>query len=70
MTKEKFLNLEIGKTFNIGNQKFKVLASTPSCDECALKKFGCGVYLYYQLRPSCCRLARNDGMNVIFVEVE
>ena len=67
MNKEEFLNLEIGKTFTIGNKKFKVEKGT-CCDDCCFAFEECIVFDEYNLRPKC-ENARKNSKRVIFVEV-
>ena len=40
------------------------------CDECYFYNNGCGYAYFYDLRPSCLDIKREDETNVIFIEVK
>lgn len=76
MTKKKFENLEVGKTFELGCRKFKVVENDNGCKGCVFNKnyYEIG-YICYDLRnlnaiPGCHPKKREDDKRVIFVEVE
>ena len=79
MKEKEFMNLEIGKTFNIGYKKLKVLESIKKengCIGCFFDKqifnFGClGLDMQdKKLLPYCTNYNRIDNKNVIFKEVK
>lgn len=68
MTDEKFRNLPVGENFVCGNKKLLVSQSE--------SKSGCsGCYFHWKdcitpILPYCCSKDREDGLHVVFVEVE
>ena len=77
MTKEKFANLGVGETFQLGCRKITVVETDEDngCEGCFFDDdcgFGC---LGYELQgnymlPECSNWNRKDRKNVIFKEVE
>lgn len=84
MTKKEFKNLEVGKTFELGCRKFKVVENDNGCKGCVFNKIfnkmfdeifdeNCRV-CYRMLKsnfiPECYYEDRKDKKDVIFVEVK
>lgn len=71
MNKEEFMNLDVGKTFELNNKIYKVKEQENgdkySCDGCAF---------YYEDDcleldiPDCCVIDRKDKKPVIFIELK
>lgn len=73
MTKEEFMNLEVGETFELGCRKFTVVETDGTeCDGCFFYQVysRCGQMARDNFIPECCWENRKDEKNVIFVEVE
>lgn len=72
MTKEEFLNLEIGKTFTVGNITLVVSKDKNYCRECYFEDTGttCGYAQRKGMMPMCDFDCRKDRTGVIFIEVE
>lgn len=68
MTDKDFLNLKIGKTFIIGNKKFKVQKEKYLCENCFFSEIemSCQDFQEKGLLPKCDR----ENERVAFVEVE
>lgn len=68
MTKKEFENLEIGKTFIIGNKTLKVKRATNLCQGCYFEDITmyCKECKDYELIPTCAR----KNHHVIFAEVK
>ena len=74
MTRKEFDNLKIGKIFQLGCRKFKVIESDEesACDECFFNKpsnWDCDELQNNYLIPECHQVEREDEKNVIFIEV-
>ena len=79
MSEKEFMNLEIGKTFNIGYRKFEVVKITTEyncCENCFFDKddgFCTCIGLDMQVEgliPYCSNYNRTDNKNIIFKEVK
>ena len=74
MIRKEFGNLEIGKIFQLGCRKFKVVESDDDtlCEGCFFDEVyeHCGQMQRDNFIPECCEENRKDEKNVIFVEVE
>lgn len=74
MTKEEFVNLGVGETFQLGCRKFTVVESDEDnrCEGCFFD--GCyGACIEMEIKkfiPRCSKHSRKDRKNIIFVEVE
>ncbi len=71
MNSEEFKNLPIGKEWEIGSLKIKVMEDIIySCRKCIFNKFSnCKNLLENGFRPGCKSHQRKDEKNVIFVEI-
>lgn len=75
MTSEEFYNLGVGEIFTIGCRKFEVIEIEMGigCKDCAFYDIagdGCLNFEEAGFKPCCCWEQREDGVAVIFVEVE
>ncbi|WP_294660353.1 hypothetical protein [uncultured Fusobacterium sp.] len=73
MTDKEFQNLEVGKTFYLGNKKLWVSESDKkSCEYCMLnnEKIDCATLLKIGVIPECYFVYREDNKSVVFIEVE
>lgn len=72
MTKEEFYNLEVGKSFVCGNKNVRVKkVGYTECDYCLFEKVAtCLTLQELSIIPYCYAGDREDGNNIIFVEVE
>jgi hypothetical protein len=74
MTNEEFKNLKVGENFICGNKKFWVSErGADGCDYCGFDELG--YITCYEIRklgiiPECESSFREDGKDVVFVEVD
>lgn len=72
MTDKEFRNLEVGKTFIVGNKNIYVKkVGYTECDFCFFKHISCCLSLQeVEVIPFCYAGDREDEENVIFMEVK
>lgn len=70
MTKTEFEDLEVGKTFEMGCRKLKVVGSEYYCNGCIFYNFNCTKLQIKNFIPWCSEKFRKDHKHVIFIEVE
>ncbi len=61
---------KIGEVFEIDNKKYKVIESNPERSDCDIFAFDSDYRCITTKRGFCQRINREDGADVIFVEVK